>query len=205
MIVLMLVSAILLNKVLIHLLKLTHVHLFCYRNILLIHQCVETIASNCHDFHKTQFLGDLLWITHALFHSLPSLTGNRSPWTLPYVCTGKTNFEDPIYLKLQHESPLNLVYLKHASVVCVSELVDSLVQDCIISIANALEILQSCTKPSIHSSVCLIMCHPWTHPWTSTIKPKFCYGNFSYYCTEIPETKFPGTLWCPCVTHNINA
>ena len=28
---------------------------------------------------------------------------------------------------------------------------DDLVQDCSISIANALEILQSCTKPSMHS------------------------------------------------------
>ena len=29
--------------------------------------------------------------------------------------------------------------------------VDGLVQDCSISIANALEILQSCTKPSIYT------------------------------------------------------
>ena len=31
--------------------------------------------------------------------------------------------------------------------------IDSLIQDCSNSIANALELLQSCTKPSINASV----------------------------------------------------
>ena len=35
--------------------------------------------------------------------------------------------------------------------------IDGFMQDCSISIANTLEILQSCTKPSIYASVDLIM------------------------------------------------
>ena len=38
--------------------------------------------------------------------------------------------------------------------------IDGLVQDCSISIANALEILQSCTKPLIYACYSALMCSP---------------------------------------------
>ena len=50
-------------------------------------------------------------------------------------------------------SRLNRVELRHRHHFVVPH-IDGLVQDCSIAIANALEILQSCSKPSIYCSVC---------------------------------------------------
>ena len=87
---------------------------------------------------------------------------------------------------------------------------DGLVQDCIISIASELEILQSCIKPSI----CLVSTHPWCrysisrsqvltlrwchngHDGVSSHQPHHCLLNRLLWCRSKKTSKLRVTGLC---------
>ena len=144
---------------------------------------------NSHDFHQIQYLWDVMWISNALFHSLPSSAPNRSPWTFSCVCKGKTNCGEPMSMELQHEFPLNLVYLKHASIV-----LNMLIAECKTVLSPLLAHWRYCSLALsfqfIAVSVLSCAIHELIHG-LPTVKPKFCYANFPNYCTEFLQMKFP--------------
>ena len=59
--------------------------------------------------------------------------------------------------------------------------IDRLVQDCSNSIANALELLQSCTKPTIYC-ITQCSCQSWQQ---SDSKPTWCDNDSSYHMNDI--------------------
>ena len=71
--------------------------------------------------------------------------------------------------------------------VLVSEYIYGLVQECSISIANALEILQSCTKPSI---LCRMMCSPLGKGEAPNVnKTRFCCCCTTTFVSHCEKTK----------------
>ena len=84
--------------------------------------------------------------------------------------------------------------------------INGLVQDCSISIANALRILQSCTKPSIYGDPVYTWYNRWTtngehvhsciyvFPVRPDISSKFAYFIINWYLSPILHKKSPYCL-----------
>ena len=100
-------------------------------------------------------------------------------WTTPWWLHPVSNDDIACYQNLnfsQNES------IKH------NILINGLVQDCSISIANPLEILQSCTNPSIYKVVL------WAYSWKEILLANLGITYFSYWWFSAINTLQPASV-----------